>query len=82
VGRGQIIYQRNYMSTILQQGPAPEQTGTPEGTALRKLSVWRQRDRAHLADKANRDAQRAEYRARQELRGAADDLNPGKAAQP
>ncbi len=63
------------MSTILQQGPAPAQTGTPEATALRKLGVWRQRDREHLADKADRDAQRAEYRARQELRGAADKIN-------
>jgi hypothetical protein len=70
------------MSTILQQGPAPEQTGSPEATALRKLSVWRKRDRDHLADKSDRDAQRAEFRARQELRGAADDLNAGKAAQP
>lgn len=63
------------MSTILQQGPAPAQTGSPEGTALRKLSVWRQRDREHLADKSDRDAQRAEFRARQELRGAADNLD-------
>ncbi|MRW88837.1 hypothetical protein GJ699_02430 [Duganella sp. FT80W] len=69
------------MSTSLQQGPAPDQPGTPEGTALRKLGVWRERDRAHVADKADREAQRAEYRARQELRSAADDLN-GKAGQP
>lgn len=62
------------MSRILQQGPAPAQTGSPEGTALRKLSVWRQKDREHLADKSDRDAGRAEFRARQELRGAADKL--------
>jgi hypothetical protein len=54
---------------------------TPEATALRKLGVWRQRDRDHLANKADRDAQRAEWRARQELRGAADDLN-SKGSQP
>lgn len=63
------------MSTILQQGPAPAQTGSPEGTALRKLCVWRQKDREHLANKGDRDAGRAEYRARQDLRGAADQLN-------
>lgn len=63
------------MPTTLQQGPAPAQTGSPEATALRKLSVWRKRDRDHLADKSDRDAQRAEYRARQDLRGAADKLD-------
>lgn len=69
------------MSTIPQQGPAPAQPGTPEATALRKLGDWRNKDRQHLANKADRDAQRAEYRARQDLRGAADDLN-AKAGQP
>lgn len=73
--RDPINYQRKYMSTIPQRGSAPAQPGTPEATALRKLGDWRQKDRAHLAQKADRDAQRAEYRARQDLRGAADDLN-------
>ncbi|SDF80370.1 MULTISPECIES: hypothetical protein [unclassified Duganella] len=63
------------MSTTTQHGPAPAQTGTPEATALRKLGDWREKDRAHLAQKADRDAQRAEYRARQDLRGAADKLS-------
>jgi len=62
------------MSTILNQGPAPAQTGTPEATALRKLGNWRDKDRDHLADKRSRDKQRAEFAARQELRGAADKL--------
>lgn len=56
-------------------------TGSPEATALRKLGHWREKDREHLANKADRDAGRAEYRARQDLRGAADDLN-AKAGHP
>ncbi len=62
------------MPNIAQKGPAPAQSGTPEATALRKLGNWRQKDRQHLANQADRDAQRAEYRARQELRGAADNI--------
>jgi len=69
------------MRNITQHEPAPAKSGTPEATALRKIQNWRQKDRAHLADKRDRDAQRAEYAARNELRGAADNLD-GKAGQP
>lgn len=69
------------MTNIPQQEPAPAEVGTPEATALRKLGVWRQKDRESLADKRSRDAQRAEYAARNELRGAADKLN-AKGGQP
>ena len=69
------------MPNIAQQVPAPDKTGSPEATALRKLGTWRQKDRDHLADKASRDKQRAEYHARQELRGAADNLDT-KGGQP
>lgn len=69
------------MPNITQTVPAPAKTGTPEATALRKIQNWREKDRQHLADKRDRDAQRAEYAARNELRGAADNLD-AKAGQP
>lgn len=62
------------MSTILHQGPAPAQPGTPEATALRKLGDWREKERIHEADKRSRDKQRAEYQARRKLSEAADNL--------
>jgi hypothetical protein len=69
------------MRNITQTEPAPEHTGTPAEKAVRTLVDWRHKDRAHIANKADRDAQRAEYRARQDLRGAADNLSE-KAGQP
>jgi hypothetical protein len=69
------------MRNITQLEPAPEHAGTPVDKAVRTLVDWRCKDRQHLANKADRDAQRAEYRARQDLRGAADTLNE-KAGQP
>jgi hypothetical protein len=40
--------------------------------ATRKLVEWRRKDRVYLANKQDDDAKRAEYNARNILRGAAD----------
>ena len=47
--------------------------GTPDQQIAHKAKVWRQLERQHEADKANRDKQRAEYRARRELSSTIDD---------
>lgn len=66
------------MSNIPQADPVPAETGTPVEKAVRTLVDWRHKDRAHVANKSDRDAARAEYRARQNLRGAADQLEGGQ----
>jgi hypothetical protein len=47
---------------------------------IRAVTVWRTNDKAALADKRDRDLQRAEYRARNELRSSADQVD-GKAGE-
>lgn len=42
--------------------------------ALTQLVQWRGADRRAVADKTDRDAQRAEYKARNNLRDASDKL--------
>lgn len=69
------------MPNIAQQAPDTAAAVSPEVKAVRTLVAWRRTDRAALADKQNRNAQRAEYRARNELRGAADDVDT-QAGQP
>lgn len=52
-----------------------KQPVTPvQETALRTVVVWRQDDKAAIANPRDRDAQRAEYRSRCKLRDAADKL--------
>lgn len=63
------------MPNIAQQAPGPASAASSEAKAVRTLVAWRRTDKAALADKQNRNAQRAEYRARNELRGAADDVD-------
>jgi hypothetical protein len=78
--RGPINYQRKSMSTILHQGPAPAQTGTPEEKVTLAAREWREKDREHIAEK-NAATGAAEYRARRKLRMTVD-LTDGKAGQP
>lgn len=49
-----------------------------EKAALSILVDWRETDRAALANKRSRDAQRLEYRRRNDLRAAADKLPGGQ----
>ncbi len=55
------------MSTILQQRPAPGQTGTPEAEVTLAAREWREKDREHIAEKSAITGA-AEYRARRKLR--------------
>lgn len=56
-----------------------EKTGaTPEEKVVHAAQVWRDRDKAAIASGCNQ-AKRAEYRARQQLREAADLLATGDA---
>jgi hypothetical protein len=78
--RDPITHQRNYMPTILQHGPAPAQTGTPEEKVTLAAREWREKDREHIAEKSATTGA-AEYRARRKLRMTVD-LTDGKAGQP
>lgn len=52
-----------------------QQPVTPvQETALRTLVTWRKSDKEAIAHKQDRDAQRAEYRNRVQLRNVADKL--------
>ena len=52
-----------------------QQPVTPvQETALQRLMFWRQCDKAAIAAKQDRDAQRAEWSQRVKLRDAADQL--------
>lgn len=46
--------------------------GTPDQQIAHKAKVWRQHDQVAIADKADRTAQSAEWKARQELRQTID----------
>ncbi|TFW15937.1 hypothetical protein [Duganella callida] len=59
------------MSTILQQGPAPDHPGTPEGNITLAAREWREKDRDHIAEKSATTGA-AEYRARRKLRMTVD----------
>lgn len=56
-----------------QQAVTPDQD-----TALQRLAVWRQLDKAAIAAKLDQRAQRAEYASRKKLRAAADKLGGGE----
>lgn len=62
---------------IVAQDPATSKADI-EQKAISKLVTWRRKDRAALADKRSRDAQRGEYSARGELRQVADQLDGGE----
>lgn len=53
---------------------ARHKRGTPEERVLHWALKWRELDAAFAADKKNHLAGTAEYRARQELRQAIDEL--------
>lgn len=48
-------------------------TTTAERKIAKTALVWRRHDQVAIADKQNRDKQRAEYRARKNLRKAIDE---------
>lgn len=46
--------------------------GTPDQKIAHKAKVWRELEKQHEGDKASRDKQRAEYRARRDLSDTID----------
>lgn len=55
-----------------------QETGqaTPDKTIADQARTWRKLDKEAIADKRDTDKQRREYRARQRLRRAIDDVGP------
>ncbi|WBS00240.1 hypothetical protein OU994_18130 [Pseudoduganella sp. SL102] len=50
---------------------------TPDETIARQARVWRSVDQVAIADKRDSEKQRAEYRARQQLRAVIDQAKEG-----
>jgi hypothetical protein len=58
---------------MLPQQPTPSpRASTPTERIIKSVFDWRNKDKDAIAAKGDRDAQRAEYRARNEMREAVD----------
>lgn len=51
---------------------------TPEQKLVHTAKEWRELDKVAIRDKASRAKQKAEYRARQQLRDAVDNTGSGQ----
>lgn len=79
--RGPITYLRKYMSTISQQGSAPDQSGLPKERIVRDAVAWRQADKHRIA---NPDSIKASQDAKDKLKtlGMIVDVYTSKGGQP